>query len=151
MKIKTSTLTDAALDWAVAKANGESWWTPRNATWDNNLGYTELILDSDGTLKRFQFDGSASRAGHWLPYYEFKPSTDWSQGGPIIEREVGNLWRWNRVDHTEPVVWCAVVYKQMPDRLEAHQYEGPTPLIAAMRCVVASTLGDEVDIPEELL
>ena len=28
---------------------------------------------------------------------------------------------------------------------------GPTPLIAAMRCFVASRLGDEVDIPEDLL
>ena len=26
----------------------------------------------------------------------------------------------------------------------------PTPLIAAMRCYVASKLGDEVDVPEEL-
>jgi hypothetical protein len=28
---------------------------------------------------------------------------------------------------------------------------GPTPLIAAMRCYVASKLGDEIEIPEELL
>lgn len=28
---------------------------------------------------------------------------------------------------------------------------GPTPLIAAMRCFVASRLGDEIEIPEELL
>jgi hypothetical protein len=28
---------------------------------------------------------------------------------------------------------------------------GPTPLIAAMRCYVASKLGDEVDVPEELM
>jgi hypothetical protein len=28
--------------------------------------------------------------------------------------------------------------------------EGPTPLIAAMRCYVASKLGDYIDIPEEL-
>jgi hypothetical protein len=27
---------------------------------------------------------------------------------------------------------------------------GPTPLIAVMRCFVASRLGDEVDVPEEL-
>jgi hypothetical protein len=27
---------------------------------------------------------------------------------------------------------------------------GPTPLIAAMRCYVASKLGDEVELPEEL-
>jgi len=33
---------------------------------------------------------------------------------------------------------------------EAYQ-EGDTPLIAAMRCYVASKLGDEVDVPEELL
>ena len=28
---------------------------------------------------------------------------------------------------------------------------GPTPLIAAMRCFVASKLGDEVDVPDELI
>jgi hypothetical protein len=28
---------------------------------------------------------------------------------------------------------------------------GPTPLIAAMRCYVASKFGDEVETPEELL
>jgi len=140
MKIKTSTLTDAALDWAVAKANGESWWMPRNATWDNNLGYTELILDSDGILKRFQFDGSASRAGHWLPYYEFKPSTDWSQGGPIIEREGIRLHR----SHTG--AWWAA-----SEATPGAPISGPTPLIAVMRCFVASRLGETVDIPEELL
>ena len=31
------------------------------------------------------------------------------------------------------------------------KYSGPTPLIAAMRCYVASKLGDEVDVPEELV
>jgi hypothetical protein len=29
--------------------------------------------------------------------------------------------------------------------------EGPTPLVAAMRCYVASKMGDEVDVPEDLL
>jgi len=28
--------------------------------------------------------------------------------------------------------------------------EGPTPLIAAMRCYVLSKLGEEIEIPEEL-
>jgi hypothetical protein len=27
---------------------------------------------------------------------------------------------------------------------------GPTPLVAAMRCYVASKLGDEVEVPDEL-
>ena len=60
-------------------------------------------------------------------------STDWAQGGPIIEREKITL------DVFEDGVWVASEYK-----------EGPTPLIAAMRCYVASKLGDDVDIPEEL-
>jgi hypothetical protein len=64
------------------------------------------------------------------------PSTDWSQGGPIIERE--------RISITHQVGrWAA----QTDDDLFAY---GPTPLIAAMRCYVASKLGDEVEIPEEL-
>jgi hypothetical protein len=30
------------------------------------------------------------------------------------------------------------------------EFFGPTPLFAAMRCYVASKLGDEVDVPEDL-
>jgi Protein of unknown function (DUF2591) len=67
-------------------------------------------------------------------------STDWSQGGPIIERErlltrpqPGNGWEsWG---HGKDDPWFST---------------GPTPLIAAMRCYVASKLGDKVDVPEEL-
>jgi hypothetical protein len=32
-----------------------------------------------------------------------------------------------------------------------NEFRGRTPLIAAMRCYVASKLGDEVEIPEELI
>ena len=64
-------------------------------------------------------------------------STNWAQGGPIIERE--------RIDvlYEHDLRWIAVPQKG----IESY---GPTPLIAAMRCYVASKLGDEVDIPEEL-
>ena len=67
--------------------------------------------------------------------FMFKPSTNWSHGGPIIEREgiaIGKSWEG----------WKAFT--------ETSGGEGPTPLIAAMRCYVASKLGDEVEIPEEL-
>ncbi len=63
-------------------------------------------------------------------------STDWSQGGPIIEREGITL------THQESR-WGA----QTDDDVFAY---GPAPLIAAMRAYVASKLGDEVEIPEEL-
>jgi hypothetical protein len=31
-----------------------------------------------------------------------------------------------------------------------HDHYGPTPLIAAMRCYVASKMGDEIELPEEV-
>ena len=65
-------------------------------------------------------------------------STNWAQGGPIIEREKIT------VEYTgDPDTWCACI---MADQ----EVYGDTPLIAAMRCYVASKLGDEVEIPEEL-
>lgn len=76
-------------------------------------------------------------------------STNWLQGGPIIDREKIAL----DVEHGDP--WRARFGRaRITFDGRAHHYhhaEGPTPLIAAMRCYVASKLGDEVDIPEELL
>jgi len=72
----------------------------------------------------------------WHELIHLAYSTDWSRGGPIIERERigirdygGNVWAADDYIH-------AVVF-------------GPTPLIAAMRCYVASKLGDEVDVPND--
>ena len=70
---------------------------------------------------------------------EFAPTADWAQGGPIIEQEWIELGAY----HDQ---WRAVFHGE-----ESIYQDGPTPLIAAMRCYVASRLGDEVDIPEELL
>ena len=66
-------------------------------------------------------------------------STDWSQGGPIIEREKIGVW-WDGV-------WHAKYDGCRPDQVQ----DAHTPLIAAMRCYVASKLGDEVEIPNELI
>jgi hypothetical protein len=108
MKIKTSELKDAFLDWAVGKCE-----------------YMRHSLESD-------FCG---RVG-----YAWEYSTDWAQGGPIIEREginiiqSGSWFAEMDADHSGGVIHA----------------EGDTPLIAAMRCYVSSKLGDEVDVPEEL-
>ena len=65
------------------------------------------------------------------------PSIDWAQGGPIIERE--------RIDilFQEKDRWLAVGFGM-------NEAQGQTPLIAAMRCFVASKLGEEIEIPEKL-
>jgi hypothetical protein len=85
-----------------------------------------------------------------------KYSNDWAQGGPIIEREGINTFKYNKISEEEPDKWCAHKVVPRPNlegstNMTAIAPEGPTPLIAAMRCYVASKLGDEVEIPEELL
>lgn len=111
-KIKTSELIDTALDWAVSECN-----------------YVTCYFDHKGRLMEERGDLS------WV----YAPSTDWSQGGPIIERErIASNYSAKRD------CWFAESYD------EKHVEAGGTPLIAAMRCYVASKLGDEVDVPDEL-
>ncbi len=109
--MKTSELIGPALDWAVAKCR-----------------VTNPIAEFDYFFIKNHENGH----GHY--------STDWSQGGPIIEREKIEL----SIDCAEVFCWWA--QHQLSDSME----HGHTPLIAAMRCYVASKLGDEVEIPEEL-
>ena len=71
-------------------------------------------------------------------------SRKWEAGGPIIEREGINLFQRKGIAAKEGRLWLAYNETQ----LEQH---GPTPLIAAMRCYVASKLGDTIEVPEKLL
>jgi hypothetical protein len=96
--------------------------------------------------------------GHNMDYFQvvdaYLPSTDWAQAGPIIEREGISVMLSFRDSYAEganakPSGWCARKY-QYGVLNEPLSY-GPTPLIAAMRCYVASKLGDDIDIPEELI
>ena len=89
--------------------------------------------------------------GDFAWYYDrrhtFKYSTDWAQGGPIIEREkIGVWWATHYVDD-DGQEYGNHWYAETSEGLVGY---GPTPLIAAMRCYVASKLGNEVEIPEEL-
>ena len=118
--MKTSELTGEALDWAIALIEYPEW---------KEQGYLEVFPYD------LQFDD-----GH-----VYSPSTDWTQGGAIIEREGINLDNYGKNPR-----WSAWTPAPERDSGEAHAY-GATPLIAAMRCYVASKLGDEVELPEELL
>ena len=80
--------------------------------------------------------------------YPYPASTDWSIGGPIIDRERIALMHVLK-DDPNPLpdgdTWSATVSSS------DYFYTGKTSLIAAMRCFCALKLGDEIDIPEELL
>jgi Protein of unknown function (DUF2591) len=128
--MKTSELTGAALDWAVMEAMKPQLRTPERC--------------GIGTF------GPLFGKGYKYPSWGMKkyaPSTDWKEGGPIIEREIVELVR-GQSGSNGPVYWEARAgFEDKPGHAIAY---GPTPLIAAMRCFVASKLGDEVDVPKEL-
>ena len=117
MKVKTSEAKDQVLEYLVAKCEGKP-----------------VLVIGDTVYDKWAIDEGCD-GDNSLHY-----STDWAQGGPIIEREkmtVESLdtgWLATRIEHPA-----------------FSEEQGPTPLIAAMRCYVASKLGDEVEIPEELL
>jgi len=71
-------------------------------------------------------------------------STNWALGGPIIEREGINIERVN--NHGRWEAWTPAPERRSGEAVE----QGTTPLIAAMRCFVASKLGDEIEVPNEL-
>jgi hypothetical protein len=121
-KVKTSELQGVALDWAVAKCEGYKPW------WCESSG--EFALEDC----KFTF------------LSEFFPSTDWAQGGAIIASMQEYCQEKNGDD-----CYCSTLSVAEDWHNHPVKGTGPTPLIAAMRCYVASKLGDFVEIPEELL
>lgn len=118
MKIKVSEATGPVLDWMVAKCEG---YEPE---WDENDFWLE----------------HPTLTPCWLTN-TYEPSTDWAQGGPIIEQKGISVMR---VYKDWPHPWCAELGEQ-------NFTNAQTPLIAAMRCFCASKLGDEVEVPSGLI
>lgn len=130
--MKTSDLVGPALDYAVALARG-----------------IKLVKDPFGYY-------TGSESGWWVDLitgYQrvgggYSPSTNRHQGFLIAEEEliaidVEHGGRWRARFGRARITFDGRAHHY-------HHQEGPTPLIAAMRCFVYSKLGDEVEIPEEL-
>ena len=126
--MKTSKLQGAALDWAVAKCSGH--------------------------MEQYDFeDGKIWLNAEAMDLYS--PSTCWSQGGPIIEQEDISFRKYHNPDSPAHGKYYAQVCQSASAVIHWKDWgtkvlPGPTSLIAAMRCYVASKLGDEVEIPKEL-
>lgn len=120
-KVKISELQGAALDWAVAKATGKF------VTLSYAITPPHVMTSRDD--ERYQ------------------PSTDWAQGGPLIER-YGISVRCHSDGN-----WVGSVGESL------FLTAGETALIAAVRTIVAAmnntvaarTEGNTVDIPDELV
>ena len=138
MKIKTHELRHKALDYAVAKAMGY-----KVGQFEDRESSVVAQLPNDSI--RFIQSGRGNllpilRNGYW------NPSTNWAQGGLIIDQE--GVFR----IMCPKVKGAADTVARLPNGINGwYEGYGPTPLIAAMRVFVESCLGEYVDIPEELL
>ena len=126
MRVKISALTGTALDWLVAKCEG---------------------MVAQGVYGEPELTGSGLHLHYCdvLLSHPYNPSTDWAQGGPLIQREGIGIRQYG--DFLESR-WQA---DNWAFKFVDPMATGPTPLIAAMRCLCRAKLGDEVDIPDELL
>ena len=77
-------------------------------------------------------------------------STDWALAGPIIEREGIALDCLRTCGAIDSWIAASEMVREGDEYSPVIEFTGSTPLIAAMRCYVASKLGDEVEVPEEL-
>lgn len=136
--MKTSELIGPALDWAVAKCEGAE-----NLRENPHRFNKRLIIRIAGRTEYIQ---------------DLRFSTDWAQGGPIMDRE--------HIEIRPTITDGGYRTSDSPDAVHARillpngatgfdprsvisEY-GPTTLIAAMRCYCCAKLGDEIEIPEEL-
>ena len=134
MKIKVSEATERQLDWLASLALGHS---PKQNMHSHGMLWEGLWESTPNTV---------TREYRRLPRY----STDWSQGGPIIERMFSLGLRLHTNEFMPRKDGPLLIAASLNGDAHAGFYFGPTALIAAIRCDVASKLGDEVEVPEEL-
>lgn len=126
MKVKTETASGLDLDYLVAMSE--------------NIRM-ELIQMHDGKVwladNCWKFNLKNAR--------EWSPTTDWSIAGPIIEKHRLGAWYCEEMQDADGVVVREAGW-YCEDNHRDNGCTGETMLIAAMRCYVRSTLGEEVEI-----
>lgn len=125
IEVRVSNLLGAPLDWAVAQVEGiETSW---------RYGRELVKVHDRGGIKLVESIRSI-----------YSPSIDWSQGGPLVDKNHGGL-------HYEAHMADANFrYSSGPGRTGFWCY-GPTALIAFCRGLVKAKLGDIVQVPKELI
>lgn len=143
MKVCVNTLIGPALDWAVAHIEEKE----------------AKQIKAHGPVHLWRTIGYAP-----LP---FQPSQDWETGGPLIQkygislRKVRKVWYALSEDDCGTdvnVSWNSFTYRgaihygrgAQEIRRRQQRFDHESPLVAAMRCLVASRFPESIDIPQEL-
>lgn len=141
MKVKTSELIGAALDYAVAVALGLK---IRSQKRDGvHKGAFIAVGDAYGYIWRDTHG--------WVPRgtYCWSPSTRWDYGGQLVDALKISIFQSAESGVTEAFITA----KRNEVKKFPWQWKqvGPTPLIAICRAVVACKMGDEVEVPDCLI
>jgi hypothetical protein len=129
IEVKTRDLIGAALDWAVAKAEG----------------HDPIVMP---------FKNSAGAAVYHAPWAKtegirYQPSTDGQQGTPLVERFRPHI---NPIFYNDEPAWECWSGWDLDNRsIKTDHVYGPTLLIASMRCYVSSKHGETLQVPALLL
>jgi hypothetical protein len=122
LKVKTADMTTRQMNWAVAIC----------------LGFTEFDFWHTGAVTTRYENGVTVHHAY---------CDNWAQGGPIIDQMKSYCQEKN-----EETGECYCSTLSVAEDWHNHPVAGlgSTPLIAAMRCFLASRLGDEIGMPKEL-
>jgi hypothetical protein len=122
-------------------------WEFRGAQLDLLVAQASGMQDArivDGVCMIAGSRGGQTPSSSWIRY---RPSMSWDDGGPILERESISVWRYPNLDSWHA---CMDFDFVRDEGLKAQYYsQGPTPLIAAMRCFVASKLWEDAQENEQ--
>lgn len=136
--VKVATLSGRDLDDWVAKAEG---WV-----------ILQQYAPESGGMWFLPYEAPNARGATGETQYtrkSWRPSEQWLQAGPIIEREIIQLVPVRPGGKT----WHAVITHGITEQengmpnlsgIRSYRGQGPTPLVAAMRAYVASKFGDQV-------
>lgn len=127
-------LGGAALDWAVAICENQP------------VAHDPMGFETGSESGYWIWDDSASalrNRTYQLIGREYSPSSNWAQAGPIMERHDIYPSRYYGCGENNP--------NQFQAGSGLARSRGETPLIAAMRSLIRSNFGNEIDVPETLL
>lgn len=129
IEVRTSDLVGAALDWAAAQAEGHH---PLLVPVGRNEYSVGVILSMEDGPKGFAC----------------RYSTDWSQGGPLIEKyKVGTVPLDVGRAAGSGSHWFATAFFDGESYDNCYKGEGSTALVAACRAIVGLLLGHVVQVP----
>lgn len=131
VEVNTAELAGQALNWAVAKAEGMT----AHVAIDGNIYASAACWIRN---RRFCAPGASE---------VFKPSTDWTHGGPLLDKY--DIALNGGLADGERVIYATLM--AVADNSQFATAAGPTRLIAICRAVAGSKLGYVVQVPVELV